>query len=103
MHRAKSPISFKRHKITIAALVFMSITSGCAGPMLARVPDPALIDLVKDYKSGTAHGVAIFGFGLEKINIQSAAKNGGIEEVYFADQVRGYGLISYAQVSVFGE
>lgn len=84
-------------------LVLMSITTGCTGPMLAHVPDPAIIELVKNYKSGVDQGVGFFGFGLEKISIKSAAKKGGIEEVYFADQIRGYGLISYRKVSVFGE
>lgn len=90
-------------KSTVAAMILLSMTTGCAGPMLARVPDPALKELVKNHKAGVDQGVGVFGFGLDDITIQSAAQNGGIEEVYFADQIRGYGLISYRKVSVFGE
>ena len=103
LRRSGSTTSFKKQNKTILALVFISTTTGCAGPMLAHVPDPTLIDLTKDYRAGVDQGIGVFGFGLEEINIKSAAKKGGIEEVYFADQIRGYGLISYRKVSVFGE
>jgi|GEM_PF-2482545 len=95
--------SFKKFKTCIIAMNIVSVTTGCTDPMLARVPDPAIRELVKGYKAGVAQGIGVFGFGLDDISIQTAAKNGGIEEVYFADQIRGYGLISYRKVSVFGE
>jgi len=101
-HSPRAP-SMKKYQFAVGAVLIMSLMSGCAGPMLAMVPDPAISDLVHDYKSGVAQGVGIFGLGLNNINVQQAAHNGGITEVHFADKVRGYGLISYAKVSVFGE
>lgn len=103
LRRGGNKTSFKKFKSTAVGLTIISILSGCSGALLAKVPDPAIIDLVKNYKSGTAAGVGFLGFGLEEINIETAARNGGIEEVYFANQERSYGLISYANVSVFGE
>ena len=95
--------SFNRLKFFILSMTFLSIVAGCAGPMLAKFPDPQITNLTKDFKSGVDQGVGIFGFYLQNINIQSAAEKGGIEDVYFADQIRGYGLISYTKIKVFGE
>lgn len=93
----------KRFRSIAICLVAVSIFTGCSGPMLANIPDPSISDLVKDYKAGVAEGVGFFGFGLDDVSVETAARNGGIEEVYFADRIRGYGLISVAKISVFGE
>ena len=101
--RNTSNSSILKYRYIAGTILIASLISGCAGPMLAKVPDPAIADLVREYKSGVAQGIAVFGFGLENIDVKQAAQNGGIEEVYFADKVRGYGLISIAKVSVFGD
>ncbi len=93
----------KRFRTFAICLTAFSIFTGCSGPMLANVPDPSISNLVKDYKAGVAEGVGFFGFGLDDINVTTAAQNGGIEKVYVADRIRGYGLISIAKISVFGE
>ncbi len=100
---AESTPWLKRSRNLVIGLTTVSIFTGCSGPMLANIPDPSIVDLVKDYRAGVVEGVGFFGFGLNDVNITTAAKNGGIKDVYVVDRVRGYGLISIAKVSVFGD
>jgi hypothetical protein len=100
---AESVPWLSRSRNIAICLTVVSIFTGCSGPMLAKISDPAIIDLVKDYKAGVVQGVGFFGFGLDDISVTTAAKNGGIEDVYVVDRIRGYGLISIAKISVFGD
>ncbi|WP_316347665.1 hypothetical protein [Desulfuromonas acetoxidans] len=92
-----------RRKLAAAAMLVLSLASGCGGPILAQIQDPKLTDLTSEYKSGIAEGFGVFGFGLEDVNIAAAADQGGIEKIHFVDSSRSYGLISYAKITVFGK
>ncbi|WP_321532973.1 hypothetical protein [uncultured Desulfuromonas sp.] len=71
--------------------------------MLAKIQDNHIQQLAAKYKTGTIDGFCFMGFGLEDININKAAEQGGIKNIHFIDSARSYGLISYAKVTVFGK
>ena len=110
----------------IISLAAFSILSGCVPPLIIYLPPPqefactqsAAIApgstedrespaeqpiIVKSWKVGQAYGVGVFGFGLDDVHLDAAKRNGGINKVAASQEIRGYGLISIAQVRVYGE
>ncbi len=86
-----------------SAMLLLSLATGCGGPILAKAQDTNIRELTAKYKTGTIEGFGILGFGLDGININKAAEQGGIKNIYFIDSSRSYGLISYTKVTVFGK
>jgi hypothetical protein len=89
-------------KFQVAAAALL-ILSGCSGAQLADIHDQTLLQLIHQYRTGTAQGVGIFGLGLEDITAEAAMMNGNIEKVYASESARSFGLISVARVTVYGE
>ncbi|ALC15616.1 hypothetical protein DSOUD_0829 [Desulfuromonas soudanensis] len=89
-------------KFQVAAAALL-ILSGCSGAQLADLHDQTLLQLIHQYKTGSAQGVGLFGLGLEDITAEAAMMNGNIEKVYASESVRSFGIISVARVTVYGE
>jgi hypothetical protein len=89
-------------KFQVAATALL-ILSGCSGAQLADIHDQTLLQLIHQFKTGTAQGVGIFGIGLEDVTTEAAMTAGNIEKVYASESARSFGLISLARVTVYGE
>lgn len=95
----------RRSIVGLVLLCSMSIITGC-GPVLWADPPPKL-DFgacgPTECKKGQIKGVGVFGFGLSDLNIDAAKKAGNLKMARGYQDLRGYGLISMARVTVVGE
>jgi hypothetical protein len=57
----------------------------------------------KDCRLGIAQGISALGYEISRADIETARQNGGIESIRAAEVTKGYGLISLAQIRVWGE
>ncbi len=95
---------FKRP--TLWLFLTLSICSGCAGPIFhdSSATEEICIDISGGpCRSGEAKAIGFLGLGLDQVNIETAKENGQITKAISTETVRGYGLISMAQVRVWGE
>jgi hypothetical protein len=100
------PRRFRKFQGAVAALVIMSVLTGCAGPLFGKNGKMARAcsDVEgKPCRYGVAQGVGIFGFGLDQVTLRNAVEAGHLNKVISSSEVRGYGLISMARVTVYGE
>lgn len=96
--------SIKKAWIAVALVASMSIMSGCAMPLFGDAVKPlTFIKSDTEIKVGVIQGFGILGLGLTNINIEEAQRQGNIETLVGFEIVRGYGLVSYANVRVYGE
>lgn len=98
--------SMRRLQSTALVMLTFSILTGCAGPLFS---DPTEMAYHCNEINGTAcrygaaEGIGIFGFGLGQVTINAAIEAGHLTKIITTSEVRGYGLISMAKVTVYGE
>jgi len=96
----------RKFQFAALALVGLSLFTGCGGTLFGKATEMAQVcsDISGTIcRSGTAQGVGILGFGLDQVNLEGAVKAGGLNKVITSSEIRGYGLISMARVTVYGE
>jgi hypothetical protein len=87
-------------------MLTFSLLTGCAGPLFSDSTEMAYhCDVINGTacRYGAAQGIGILGFGLDQVTITAAMKSGSLTKVITTSEVRGYGLISMAKVTVYGE
>lgn len=97
----QSPQKNNRFKYVISCMLVVSMISGCAGAIREDIAIPESIPK-NERRIGISEEIGIFGFGLDKVNIETAKNNGGITDIRYVESVRSYGLISFAKMRVVG-
>ena len=93
----------KRTWTLIIGLSLVSVVSGCS-PLLTDNFPKEFIDLNgKATKIHTLQRVGFLGLGLDDITIDTARKEAHLKSVVAVKEVRGYGLISVARITVAGK
>jgi hypothetical protein len=57
----------------------------------------------REYKTGHAGGIALFGYGLDDATVETAMTNGNITKAYAVETNSSFGWIAVARVKVYGE
>lgn len=102
---AWSRITGKLIRPVLSALVVMSIATGCGGP-LASSRDNFETRFCTDNQPCqmvTVTGMGILGYGLEDTTREAVVKKLGFNKVVDSQRTVGYGLISVATITVWGE
>lgn len=99
-----SSIHFKSP--VILGMLAVSLISGCSGPILddrAQANRDICTEITgKVCAEYTIEGIYIFGIPTKDISKRAAVIEGKLNTVNVSDQVRGYGLIGLARVTVLG-
>jgi hypothetical protein len=96
----------RKFRPLLMTLTAVSLLSGCAGPLLMKTVDSEMVTFgpaSASIRSSTVRGVGVLGFGLGQVNPGTAIEQAKLEKVIAIDRARGYGLISVAWVTVYGE
>ena len=97
----ESPLKFNGFKYIVGCMLATSIMTGCAGAIRSDMAIPENIPK-NERKIGISEEIGFFGLGLDKVNIETAKQNGGITDVRYVENIRSYGLISFAKTRVVG-
>jgi len=97
--------SLRWFKGMAALFVAASLLSGCSGKLFSseNIDILKLCDETKGCRIGVAHGISILGYPISRADLEMARQNGGIETVRAAEVTKGYGLVSFTQVKVWGD
>jgi hypothetical protein len=87
------------------AMLTFSILTGCTGPLFSESKMGQICTDINGStcRYGAAQGIGIFGFGLDQVTITAAMESGNLTKAITTSEVRGYGLISMAKITVYGE
>jgi hypothetical protein len=111
---SRKHLAVKQLKRTAAIIGITMALTGCSGLF---VPDfsktTPLIEYLheadREYKTGHAGGIALFGFGfgfgfgLDDATVETAMTNGNIAKAYAVETNSSFGWIAVARVKVYGE
>lgn len=97
----------KQIKRFVAIVVVTMLLTGCSGLLMPDMSTTPLIEYLheadREYKTGHAGGIGIFGFGLYDATVEAAMTNGNITKAYAAETNSSFGWIAVARVKVYGE
>lgn len=100
----------KKHLVRpfVLLLVGASLLSGC-GPLLvdndfeSQLIDVGLCGDDNQCKKGTDKGLYVFGIMVDQASVSTATRRGNIDQLKATSISRGHGIISVAQIDVYGE
>jgi hypothetical protein len=105
---SRKHLAVKQLKRTAAIIGITMALTGCSGLF---VPDFSqttplleyLHEADREYKTGHAGGVALFGYGLDDATVETSMTNGNITKAYAVETNSSFGWIAVARVKVYGE